>query len=80
MLKSKFQSLFWDSSNHLNVITFIIKMEQHITYLQHQKIYIIIPKCNSEEILNQSKNKSQVGKLETLYLHVWIASKYYSDL
>jgi hypothetical protein len=36
-----------------------------ITYLQHHRIYFTIPKSHSEEILDQSKTKIQLDKLQT---------------
>jgi hypothetical protein len=38
------------------------------------RIYITIPKCHGEEILDQSKTESQLGKLWTPHLHVWCQS------
>ena len=46
----------------LNVIPYKVKIIKHITYFQHHKIYISIPTCHSEEILNKSKREKQLGK------------------
>ena len=35
-------------------------------------MYIIIPKCHSEEILDQRKAENYLGKLKTLHLHVCV--------
>jgi hypothetical protein len=60
--KSKVQSLFSDSPNHLTVIPYKIKVEKRITYLQDHRTYITNPNCHNEEILDQSNTKTQLGK------------------
>ena len=47
----------------LTVIPYKINQKQ-ITYFQHHRIYITVPKCHSEEILDQSKTKKYLGKLQ----------------
>jgi len=44
-------------------------MEKQIISIQQHRVYIIIPKHHSREILGQSKTKNQLEKLQTLHLH-----------
>lgn len=55
----------------LTVIFYKVKVKRQITYLQHMdKIYITVPKCQSEELLDQSKTQNQMSKLQILHLYV----------
>jgi hypothetical protein len=66
------QSLFRDSFNLLNVMTYKIKIKikikEQMTYFQHHRIYITIPKCHGG---NTGPKQDQKLTGQTLnYLHV----------
>lgn len=50
----RIQSLFWDSWNIFTVVPH--KIKRQITYFEHRKIYIIIPKCQVQKTTGQSLN------------------------
>ena len=70
----KVQRLFWDSSNCLTTIPYKIKTMKEMEWFQYHMIYNSIPKCHSDEILDQSSTKNKLGNLQSLYFHFWCKS------
>lgn len=83
--RPKVQSLFYDSCDILIVMFYKIKIKKHIAYFQQIMVwgihycFKIVEMEHSKEILNQSKTKNQLDKLQ-LYLYACQMSKCSSDL